>query len=412
MKKNVFSVFLLLGMLCLTTMAFAQYDQFAYAITDLQTKEKSWTVLRKLNLKEGKFSEVLLNGGDSNSPTYDAGTKKELQAAEAKSGESSQSPFGSGVAAMAYDRKNERVYFTPSDIDQLRYVDLKTMRVFCVTDQAFSKSSNLPKNEGKNISRMTITPEGIGYALSNDSSSFVRFTTGKKTEIQQLGSLTDDAEIHGVSLSNYCSCGGGDMVSDEEGNLYLFTGRNNVYKIDAKSNAATLIGYIKDLPKGFNTDGAVVTIDEKVLVSSASDNAVFLVDPKNWKATPYELKDSAYSSSDLANSNYLNAKPKEGSSVSDTEKEPIAQLNDIRLYPNPITDHRFNLELKKSIAGSYRLEIRNLMSAQLEFQKDLKIQGENQVETISIPSTLSGIYVVKIIGDDKTVIHTQKIVVQ
>lgn len=414
MKKNVIFAFLLLGTLGLTTIAHAQDDQFAYAMTDLQPKGKNWMSLRKLDLTTGKFGEVLLNVEDTKTPAQGTSTQKGEQGnSDAKSGKDSKATLGTGVAAMAYDSKNQRVYFIPTDIDQLRYIDLKTMRVSSTTDKNFSNASKQPRDEGKIISRMTITPEGIGYAFSNDGSSFIRFTTDDKQEIQQLGPLTDDSSINGVSLSNYSICGGGDMVADEDGNLYLFTGRNNVYKIDPKANAATLIGYIRGLPKDFNTDGAAVTVEGKVLVSSGgAGSSCFLVDPKNWRAAPYEIKDVIFPSSDLANSNYLRTQPKAVSSDSDTNTAPIAQLNSIVLYPNPITDHQFNLRFEKITVGSYRLEVRNVMDAQIVLQRDIKVHTEGQVETISVASSMHGIYVVKIIGADKTAIYTQKIVVE
>ena len=171
---------------------------------------------------------------------------------------------------MAYDKKNNRLYFTPMFIDQLRYVDLKTMKVFYVTDQAFTKFGSMHNDEGKVITRMVINPDGTGYAVSNDANTFIRFTTGKKLQITQLGSLVDDPSNGGVSIHNRCSSWGGDMIADDEGNLYILSSRNSVYKIDVETKAAKLLGYIKGLPQDFTTNGAVVTTEGKVLVSSAS----------------------------------------------------------------------------------------------------------------------------------------------
>ena len=47
-----------------------------------------------------------------------------------------QAPFATGVAAAAYDKKHNRLYFTPMFVDQLRYIDLKTMKVYYVTGSA------------------------------------------------------------------------------------------------------------------------------------------------------------------------------------------------------------------------------------------------------------------------------------
>src|SRR5436189_2828650 len=103
-----------------------------------------------------------------------------------------QAPFSTGVAAMAYDKKNNRLYFTPMFIDQLRYVDLKTMKVFYVTDLAFTGMPQKSSDQGNVVTRMVIASDGNGYAMTNDGAHLIRFTTGKKLAIADLGALVDD----------------------------------------------------------------------------------------------------------------------------------------------------------------------------------------------------------------------------
>ena len=141
MRKNLLSSALLLGTLSVSSFIYAQNDRFAFAITDLQSTGSGWNALRKLDLKSGEFTTVLLNGSDATMPAYDVSTRKAWKAMpDVKFGDYMQAPFSTGVAAMAYDKKNNRLYFTPMFIDQLRYVDLKTMKVFYVTDQSFTKA--------------------------------------------------------------------------------------------------------------------------------------------------------------------------------------------------------------------------------------------------------------------------------
>jgi hypothetical protein len=96
--------------------------------------------LRKLNLQTGEYSDVLLNGNDASLLAYDAVSKKQFAAPlnDAMFGNAINAAFATGVAAMAYDKKNDRLYYTPMFIDQLRYLDLKTMKVFYVADQPFT----------------------------------------------------------------------------------------------------------------------------------------------------------------------------------------------------------------------------------------------------------------------------------
>ena len=417
MRKNLLSAILLFGTITLSSFSNAQNDRFAFAITDLQSTGSSWNALRKLDLKSGEFTPVLLNGSDATITPYDVNTRKVWkEVPDVKFGNFMQAPFSTGVAAMAYDKKNNRLYFTPMFIDQLRYIDLKSMKVFYVTDQSFTKLGSMHNDEGKIITRMVINPDGTGYAVSNDANTFIRFTTGKKLQITQLGSLVDDPSNGGVSVHNRCSSWGGDMIADDEGNLYILSSRNSVYKIDVETKAAKLLGYIKGLPQDFTTNGAVVTPEGKILVSSAvNGNAYFLVDPKDWSAIQYESKAGIFRSSDLANSNYLQTKPKnttQSEIVTRRVPDNIIAASKIQIYPNPVTHNQFTLQFGKVTAGNYNIEMTNVMG-QIVMQRAVNVQAEDQVETISIKSSMArGVYLVKVTGRNNESVLSQKLVVQ
>jgi hypothetical protein len=414
MRKSLLFSSLLLGSFSFSIFTYSQNDRFAFAITDLQSTGTGWNALRKLDLKSGEFTTVLLNGSDAAVPAYDMTTRKAWKAMPGlQFGDIMQIPFSTGVAAMAYDKKNNRLYFTPMFIDQLRYIDLKTMKVFYVTDQPFTKLGSMHNDEGKVITRMVINPDGTGYAVSNDANTFIRFTTGKKLEITQLGSLVDDPSNGGVSIHNRCSSWGGDMIADDEGKLYILSARNSVYKVDVETKAAKLLGYIKGLPQDFTTNGAVVTTEGKVLVSSAvNGNAYFLVDPKDWSATQYESKTGVFKSSDLANSNYLQTKPKNiTQSEIITRKDNFIAAGKIQIYPNPAND-QFTLQFGKIPTGNYNIEMTNTIG-QIVVQRAVNVQSEDQVETIPIKSSFArGVYLVKVSASNKESVFSQKLVVQ
>src|SRR5438552_10056504 len=193
-------------------------DRFAFAITDMNQNTANWTVLRKLDLQTGTYGDALLNGANPKLVAYDAVSKKQITG-------SNLSAFSTGVAAIAYDKRNNRLYYTPMFVDQLRYIDLKTMKVYYVSDQSFTSQGNMHNDEGKIITRMVIAPDGYGYAISNDGNNFIRFSTGKTTRIELLGALVDDPNNNGVSIHNRCSSYGGDMVSDDKGNLFILSAR-------------------------------------------------------------------------------------------------------------------------------------------------------------------------------------------
>src|SRR5689334_20473679 len=102
MRKNFYSALLSSGITLLTVSVLAQ-DHFAYVITDANPNTASWTVLRKLNLQTGVYTDALLNGTNPKQIAYDAQTKKQIAA---NSGNVNSSlPFNTGVAAIAYDKK-------------------------------------------------------------------------------------------------------------------------------------------------------------------------------------------------------------------------------------------------------------------------------------------------------------------
>ena len=412
MRQRFHFIALLTGIVFLTNLTRAQNDRFAFAITDLQQTGWNWNALRKLDLKTGQYSEILLNGADVALTVFDAITKKPFTTTgDARIANNISAPFNTGVAAMAFDKRNNRLYFTPMFIDQLRYVDLKTMKVYYVTDQPFTTFGN-HNDEGKIITRMVIAPDGNGYAITNDANTFIKFSTGKKLEVTQLGSLVDDPSNGGVSIHNRCSSWGGDLIADDEGSLYIFSSRNSIYKVNVETKVAKLLGYIKGLPQDFTTNGAVVNDEGKILVSSAvNGNAYYVVDTKSWAATAFQAAAGVFRSSDLANSNYLQTKPRSSGTEMVREAENI-QPSKIMIYPNPISNNQFSLQFGKVEAGNYKVELTDV-TGRLIVQRMVNVQAEDQVENISLkPSTAKGIYLVNVIDQYKKSTASQKIVVQ
>src|SRR6476661_515774 len=138
-----------LGCTLIHSFVHAQNDRFAYAITDLSKDGAGWNALRRIDLQTGISSQVLLNGTDAQLAVFDAHSRRQLTLQpDARYGTMMQSPFGTGVAAAAYDKKHNRLYFTPMFVDQLRYIDLKTMKLYYVTEP-FTKLGNMHNDQGK-----------------------------------------------------------------------------------------------------------------------------------------------------------------------------------------------------------------------------------------------------------------------
>jgi hypothetical protein len=419
MRKNLPLLIILFISFITTSSIKAQVaDRFAYAVTDAG-QGPNWNFLRKLDLQSGVYTDILLNGNDIKQIAYDASSKKVIASFPAGKGMgfNEQPAFSSGVAAMAYDRKNNRLYYTPMFIDQLRYIDLKTMKVFYVTDHVFSGRAQKSPDQGNIITRMVIADDGNGYAITNDGTQLLRFSTGKKLNIEDLGTLVDAPANKGVSIHNSCSSFGGDVVADDDGGLYVFSARNQIFRIDLETKVATHLGAINGLPNGFTTNGAAVTTENKIVVSTAMSAAsYYTVDLKSLIAVPYTVQGTVWQSSDLANSN-LYVTGNRGGTVTTTETGkgaiPVATGDGkIAVYPNPVTNNQFAIQFNELKAGNYTVQVTDVMGQQV-LQQSVSLGGDNQTQLIRMDrSAAKGMYLVKVIDTDSKLVYTTKIILQ
>lgn len=420
MRKSLrFSSLIFGAILLLNTITQAQTDRFAYAITDIKKDGANWSFLRKLNLKSGEFTDILLNGSDSRQVAYDAITKNEIttHSLEAYKGFDIQPAFCTGVAAMAFDKKNNRLWYTPMFIDQLRYIDLKTMKVYYLASRDFTGLTKKSPDQGNIITRMTIANDGNGYAMTNDGAHLIRFSTGKKLEVTDLGLLADNPEGKGLSIHSSCTSFGGDMIADNQGNLFVFSAMNNVFKVNLESKVSTHLGAIKGLPANFTTNGAAVTPDNKILLGSAIDASnYYVVDANDWTATPYKLT-AGWRSSDLANSNILNTFKSGKIPLNAVAPSIIPRLEDLQtnlisVYPNPVTNKQFAIQFSKLEPGDYTIQVTDVMGRQV-LQRVVNVGGEDQSETVRLgASAAQGFYLIKILDKNSKVVYNRKLAVQ
>jgi hypothetical protein len=190
-------ILLLLVMTSVVTVAFSQKrkksDQplTGYAITSVEKGGRSWKEVRLVNITTGeelrsvyqsKQEVEAYNARTGNPIVKKDGTpsqliekklteKKvvnldnELAAANGnnmrvktvviKSINQYDKPFATNSAAMAYDKKHERLYYTPMGINQLRYIDLKTNKIYYFENEPFGTVNSV--GDGANqICRMVI----------------------------------------------------------------------------------------------------------------------------------------------------------------------------------------------------------------------------------------------------------------
>jgi hypothetical protein len=263
---------------------------------------------------------------------------------------------------------------------------------------------------------MAFAADGNGYAMTNDGTQLLQFTTGKKPQITDLGSLVDDPSNKGISIHNSCTSFGGDMIADDDGNLYVFSARNHVFKVNIESKVATHLGMISGLPNGFTVNGAVVNENNEVIVGSAMEStSLFVVNTKSWAATPLKTDGAVFHTSDLANSNLLVSgnKPKATNIDLISKNTPVLPGdNKINIFPNPVTNNQFTIQFNDLSAGSYTVNITDVTGRQV-MEQIVNVAGDKQSQIIRLAATNGkGVYLVKVIDPNSKSVFSSKIVVQ
>ena len=456
---------ILLFSVSLLFMVFAQAQKkakpvTAYAITGVQKGNTTWTEVRLVNMNTGEEMQTIYSSASQpeilNARTGKPVVKKDVAANTATSATTLEpptqiirkeggntvivtrkagflakpqydQPFATNSAACAYDKKNNRLYYTPMGIAQLRYIDLKakTPKVYYFEDEAFG----VVKGRGDvsaQITRMVIASDGNGYALSNDAKHLIQFTLKKNPVITDLGPLTNDL-TNGRFSVNSSSSYGGDMIADKENNLWLITSGRAVYKISLASKVASYVGSIKGLPRGFSTNGAISEGDSKVIVSSSSNTeGYYRFDLNTLQAEKVSQEGIVFNASDLANASFAfekkDKKPVEEKTdvvaIEDARKPGTAVVTDaiasnaISVFPNPVRDGFFKVSFADQKPGKYQIQLLDGAGKLVESQQ-ANVAGKLQVEEFRMNRKVAaGNYLVKVTSDDGSYSNTSKIIVQ
>jgi hypothetical protein len=338
-------------------------------------------------------------------------------------------PFATKSAAMAYDKKHERLYYTPMGINQLRYIDLKakTPKIYYFEDESFGALSG-PGDIPNQITRMVIAANGNGYALTNNAKHFIQFTTGRNPVITDLGSLSD---AEGNTLSVHQSSGfGGDLIADNRNNLFLITANRKVFRIGIDSKIATYLGAIQGLPKGYTTNGAMVEAGSTVIVcSSNSTQGYYKFDLGTLQAEKVSGEAAVFNASDLANGVLADLKKKKERKVEEVvpqAKEDVVtagaqkapsienvQRNNITVYPNPVESGSLvKIYLTDQPVGRYQVQFMDI-SGKLVSARSVTVNHSLQVEEFRLPSNITrGNYLLKVVGEGSNKGVVNKLIVQ
>lgn len=401
MKKIVPS--LAIAALLFSSSSHAQKNT-AFAVTGATKGNFTWNVIREIDLSSGEVLRTV----------YDPAINKSINFKSAGADRTNlpvHSATGSGVAAAAFDAVHNRLYFTNMRANELMYFDFNSKDGNVVIDNNPAFNTGDKFDEANIITRMAFASDGTGYAITNDGKSLLRFTTGQKPAITNLGSLTDGKKNGTMSIHAQATSWGGDMVGDTYGNMYLVTYRNHIYKINLKTRVADYLGQIKGVPAEFTSNGMVVNNNGDVIVSSATmiDN-YYKVNITTLEAVAIKKnEDKLFNSSDLANSNLLYQKKGEANNFLLSE---VKNNQAISLYPNPVTNKTFTVQFNKVPAGRYNMLLTDA-SGRNVISKALNVALPGQVEKVTLPrASASGMYLIKLTGGNSRLFYNDKVVVQ
>jgi len=394
-----------------TTLAVSAQDaNKTFAITGDGNHDFMWMNIRQVDIGTGKIVQDVYQRDKSAFVMADADSKTQMPAY--------RRPTETMVAAAAYDKNQNKLFFTPMRVGELRWLDLNAkgdaQKYYSVTSNLLNTQEALG-DEANQFSRMVIGADGNGYALNNDASRLVKFTTGKKVTISDLGPVVDDESNKTISVKNKCTSWGGDMIADAYNKLYIISANHYVFVLDVDTRVAKQIGYITGLPANFSTNGAAVDKDGNVVVASANTFAgYYKFSLKDFVATPIEGSDMVYNASDLANGNLLYQKEVDAARTFADFKPVVPVLtNEAHIYPNPVTNNEFKIYFEGQQAGKYNVVITDLSGKPVKNDVVNVVNSKTQVETVTLSRSFArGMYMVKVTDANNKFIFTERIEVQ
>ncbi len=397
-SKSLLSVLLLL-----TTSVFAQRSSLIYAISSPEN-QVNWTNIQSLNSKQNNGLQTIFDASFQQTGIYNNITERMSFGA----------PTESTVAAAAFHGGSQRLFFIPLRLPELRWADVSqpsTPKYFAISSP-FLSSLDM-SNPANHITRMVIGADGYGYAATNDGGHLFQFSTGKKPEIKDLGALQNAASNAAASVHDQAVSWGGDMVAGTDGLIYLITHKKLVFSIDPVTRVATHLGVIRGLPENFTINGAAADEDGRVLITCSYGNqGYYFLDMNHLSAERAFGNEQRINSSDLASSNFVSrAAINNGQYI--TGRSPFeTAIQKINMFPNPVTEHRFQLSFEETGTGIHTIQVMDL-SGKIMFNKTVNVSGPGQYEGVELKQTITkGLYMVKVLNQDAKTVYSAKFVVQ
>jgi hypothetical protein len=268
-------ILLLLCSMLTVSFVMAQRSSMIYVLTSPKG-QANWVNIELMNAQKGETVNRVYTA------PAEIITSAEYQGAASQrpSVDGYRFPTATTVAAAAFVANSKQLFFVPLRVGELRWADVSNPAAPVFSSISSPLLSKLNMDDAANhITRMTVGADKHIYALTNDGNHLFRITTGAQPQITDLGNLVDAENNGALTVHSQCSGWGGDMVAGTDGDLYLFSQRFNVYRIDVSTRVATHLGTIKGLPENYTINGVAADQDGNILVGCSYGNqSMYYVD--------------------------------------------------------------------------------------------------------------------------------------
>jgi len=383
MKKSLSTLILLF----VGASSFAQQDIFA--LTGKETANIIFQDFRALDSKEGITEKILLSEKDQ-PKTFSTKLNKEIF----EDKKSFANAVASQIAGLAVDGRGNLVYM-PMFSSNIYILDSKTKDVILLENNL---SNPTACDTGSQFSRMTIGNDGNIYALSNSGSQLLKISSiNGKYNVSDLGIVKDDSGNGDNQLSKMQTGFGGDMIADDNNNLYVFSATGNVFKVVFKEMKAKFIGKVKGLQDNFSINGVAVNAEGNIILGSAKGGILHTLNLETLQAEPMNgnINLPIY---DLGSSYVLRS------------NKNIASTDTNDIYPTKVSDGFVNIRLGSSQKGNAQVKIYSLAGTLVLNDKINDIS--NSDTKIELGKLVSGVYLVNVESENGKNIISKKIIVK
>ena len=368
--------------------------QEIFAITGKQVPQIVFNDLRTLDLNKGTSGEIFFTD-QSASKVF----SQSLQTNFVESKNTVHNAQTASMASLAFDQKNNSLVFVPMFSSNIYVMNNRTKEITLVENTAIK---SVQCTIDSHITRMTATKDGIIYAMSNSGSQLIKISSENgKYSVKDLGTIKDISTNTDKKLSTMQTGFGGDMVADADGNLYVFSAFNNVFKINVRNLTSEFMGTVSGLPENYTSNGAAVNATGDIVVGNARGEGLYEINFKTLeaKAVSGDFKMPIY---DLASSYFLNDK-----AVSTAE-----MFTGIEIYPTKVNQQFFNIKINnEKVKGNLKVELADYMGNKL-MKQNINVVRNNSEFKINLSKYNAGVYIVNIQDAAGNAIFSTKIVIE